>query len=106
MAATHGQRSVFPKGSTHLCSQYQFPHAEVEEYEQELNKLNEELKEHGIQAYETTGTTEEKLAEMVGKMQFTQDHPEPAPEAETLIGTLLRRNLLWVALIKQKWVPR
>jgi hypothetical protein len=79
-----------------------FPHAEVEEYEQELNKLKEELKEHGIQAYETTGTTEEKLAEMVGKMQFAQDHPEPAPEAETLIGTLLRRNLLWVALIKQK----
>jgi hypothetical protein len=79
-----------------------FPHDEVEEYEEELNKLNEELKEHGIHAYETTGTTEEKLAEMVGKMQLTQDNPDPAPEAKTLIGTLLRRNLLWVALIKQK----
>ena len=105
MAAIHGQRSVFLQGSASLCLQYQFPHAEVEEYERELNKLVEELKEHGIHAYETTGTTEEKLAEMVGKMQFTQDHPEPAPKAETLIGTLLRRNLLWVALIKEKWVP-
>ncbi|XP_014550423.1 hypothetical protein COCVIDRAFT_31833 [Bipolaris victoriae FI3] len=79
-----------------------FPHDEIEEYEQELIKLNEELKEYGIHAYETTGSTEEKLAEMVDKMQLTQENPEPAPEAETLIGTLLRRNLLWLALIKQK----
>ncbi|KAF1940846.1 hypothetical protein EJ02DRAFT_455647 [Clathrospora elynae] len=79
-----------------------FPHDEVEEYLMELNKLQEGLKEYGILAYETTGTTEEKLAEMVGKMQLVHAHPEPAPEAKTLIGTLLRRNLLWVTLIKQK----
>ncbi|KAG9190688.1 hypothetical protein G6011_08776 [Alternaria panax] len=79
-----------------------FPLDEVEEYSEELNKLDEELKECGIRAYETEGTTEEKLAEMVGKMQLATDHPEPAPDAKTLIGTLLRRNLLWVTLIKQK----
>ncbi|CAO2658749.1 Nn.00g064720.m01.CDS01 [Neocucurbitaria sp. VM-36] len=79
-----------------------FPLDEVNEYEIELNRLQEELKEYDIYAYETTGTTEEKLAEMVGKMQLVAAHPEPAPEAKTLIGTLLRRNLLWVALIKQK----
>lgn len=82
----------------------QFPHDEVEEYSEELNKLAEELKEHGIRAYETEGSTEEKLAEMVGKMQLAQANPEPAPEANTLIGTLLRRNLLWVTLIKEKSV--
>ncbi|CAN9298570.1 unnamed protein product [Alternaria sp. RS040] len=79
-----------------------FPHDEVEEYSEELNKLDEELKEYDIRAYETEGTTEEKLAEMVDKMQLATEHPEPAPDAKTLIGTLLRRNLLWVTLIKQK----
>ncbi|KAI4615511.1 uncharacterized protein J4E88_000441 [Alternaria novae-zelandiae] len=79
-----------------------FPLEEVEEYSEELNKLDEELKEHGIRAYETEGTTEEKLAEMVDKMQLATEHPEAAPDAKTLIGTLLRRNLLWVTLIKQK----
>jgi hypothetical protein len=42
---------------------------------------------------------------MVDKMQLATEHPEPAPDAKTLIGTLLRRNLLWVTLIKQKLVP-
>jgi hypothetical protein len=79
-----------------------FPHDEVEEYFEELNKLDEELKEYGIRAYETEGTTEEKLAEMVDKMQLATEHPEAAPDAKTLIGALLRRNLLWVTLIKQK----
>lgn len=74
----------------------------MEEYLEELKRLQEELKEYGILAYETTGSTEEKLSEMVDKIQITTEHPEPAPEAKTLIGTLLRRNLLWVALIKQK----
>ena len=68
-----------------------------------MKQLQEELKEHGILAYETTGTTEEKLAEMVDKMQLVSANPEPAPEPKTLLGTLLRRNLLWVALIKQKF---
>jgi hypothetical protein len=67
-----------------------------------LIKLQEELKEHGINAYEATGTTEEKLAEMVDRMQLSTANPEPAPEAKILIGTLLRRNLLWVTLIKAK----
>lgn len=79
-----------------------FPNDEVDDYNNELIKLQEELKEHGILAYEATGTTEEKLAEMVDKMQLTAANPEPAPEAKTLIGTLLRRNLLWVTLIKSK----
>lgn len=67
-----------------------------------MTKLQEELKEHGINAYEATGTTEEKLAEMVDRMQLSTANPEPAPEAKHLIGTLLRRNLLWVTLIKAK----
>ncbi|KAL6703213.1 hypothetical protein ACN47E_010075 [Coniothyrium glycines] len=79
-----------------------FPNEEVDEYQKELEKLQEELKEYGIFAYEATGSTEEKLAEMVDKMQLVAAHPEPAPAAQTLIGTLLRRNLLWVTLIKQK----
>jgi len=69
-----------------------------------LDKLAEELKEYGIRAYETEGSTEEKLAEMLNKMQLAQENPDPAPAANTLVGTLLRRNLLWVTLIKQKLV--
>lgn len=79
-----------------------FPNDEVDEYQKELEQLQEELKEHDILAYETTGTTAEKLAEMVDKMQIVAANPEPAPDVKTLIGTLLRRNLLWVTLIKQK----
>jgi hypothetical protein len=80
----------------------QFPNDEVDEYHNELIQVQEDLKEHGILAYEATGTTEEKLAEMVDKMQVTAANPEPAPAENTLIGTLLRRNLLWVTLIKAK----
>jgi len=76
----------------------------VDGYLEDLKKLQEELKEYGIFAYETTGTTEEKLAEMVDKMQLAASHPEPAPEAKSLLGTLLRRNLLWVTLMKSKYV--
>jgi len=79
-----------------------FPNEEVDEYHEDLKQLQEELKEHGILAYESTGTTEEKLAEMVDKMQLANSYSDPAPDAKALIGTLLRRNLLWVALIKQK----
>jgi len=70
-----------------------------------LKKVQEELKGCGILAYEATGTTEEKLAEMVDKMQFTAANPEPAPEAKNLLGNLLRRNLLWVTLLKAKYGP-
>ena len=76
----------------------------MDEYSNELDTLQEELKEYGIYAYEATGSTEEKLAEMVDKMQLAHANPEPAPEAKTLISTLLRRNLLWVTLLKQKFV--
>jgi len=79
-----------------------FPNEEVNEYNEELERLQEDLKKDGILAYEATGTTEEKLAEMVDKMQLTAANPEPAPEAKNLIGTLLRRNLLWITLIKSK----
>ncbi|KAL5120126.1 hypothetical protein ACEQ8H_001951 [Pleosporales sp. CAS-2024a] len=79
-----------------------FPNEEVDEYHKELLKVQEELKEHGILAYETTGSTEEKLAEMVDRMQIAAANPESAPSAKDLLGTLLRRNLLWVTLIKSK----
>lgn len=83
-------------------SRSKFPRDEIEEYVGELHKVQEELKKHGIYAYETTGTTEEKLAEMVDRMQLAQSNPEPAPAAKTLIGDLLRRNLLWAEILKQK----
>ncbi|KAH9876142.1 hypothetical protein J1614_004021 [Plenodomus biglobosus] len=79
-----------------------FPNDEVDEYSKELERLQEELKEYGILAYESTGTTEEKLAEMVDKMQLAAKASDPAPDAKALIGTLLRRNLLWLSLIKSK----
>ncbi|KAF2035487.1 hypothetical protein EK21DRAFT_54168 [Setomelanomma holmii] len=79
-----------------------FPNDEIEEYNEELKKIQAELKERGILAYEATGTTEEKLAEMVDKMQITAANPEPAPDPHNLLGTLLRRNLLWITLIKAK----
>jgi hypothetical protein len=81
-----------------------FPNDEVDAYAKELYELEEELKKDGITAYETTGSTEDKLIEMTEKMKLTAAEEDPAPEAETLISQLLRRNLLWVALIKQRLV--
>jgi len=79
-----------------------FPHDEVDAYAKELYELEEELKKEGITAVESTGSTEERLIEMTEKMQLTAAKEDPAPEAETLISQLLRRMLLWVALIKEK----
>ena len=79
-----------------------FPNDEVDAYAKELYELEEELRKDGIIAYETTGSTEDKLIEMTEKMQLTAGNQDPAPKAETLISQLLRRNLLWVALIKEK----
>lgn len=79
-----------------------FPNEEVDAYAKELYELEEELRKDGIVAYESTGSTEERLIEMAEKMQLTAAHPESAPTATTLISQLLRRNLLWVALIKEK----
>lgn len=81
-----------------------FPNDEVDAYAKELYELQEELKKDGITAYESTGSTEDRLIEMTEKMQLTAANPDPAPEAETLISQLLRRNLLWVVLIKEKSV--
>lgn len=39
---------------------------------------------------------------MTEKLRFTMNHPEPAPEAKALIETLLRRNFLWVNLMKER----
>lgn len=79
-----------------------FPNDEVDAYAKELYELEEELKKDGITAYETTGSTEDKLIEMTEKMKLTAAEEDPAPQAETLISQLLRRNLLWVALIREK----
>jgi len=81
-----------------------FPNDEVDAYAKELYELEGELKKDGIAAYETTGSTEDKLIEMTKKMKLTAAEEDPAPQAETLISQLLRRNLLWVALIKQRLV--
>ncbi|KAF2013838.1 hypothetical protein BU24DRAFT_424870 [Aaosphaeria arxii CBS 175.79] len=79
-----------------------FPNAEVDEYLEQLKQLQEELREYGIHAFESTGTKEEKLAEMTEKLQIAMAHPEPAPEAKKLIETLLQRCFVWVALAKSK----
>ncbi|KAF1358743.1 hypothetical protein EJ07DRAFT_122542 [Lizonia empirigonia] len=79
-----------------------FPNDEVDAYAQELYELEEELKKDSITAYESTGSTEDRLVEMTEKMQLTAANPELAPSATTLVSQLLRRNLLWVALIKEK----
>lgn len=83
-----------------------FPNDEVDAYAKELYELEEELKKDGITAYESTGSTEDRLIEMTEKMQLKAENPEPAPAATTLISQLLRRNLLWVALIKEKFALR
>ncbi|CAI6338555.1 unnamed protein product [Periconia digitata] len=79
-----------------------FPHDEVNEYLEQLKGLAEELSPYGIHAFESTGSKEDKLAEMMEKVQFTMAHPEAAPEAKEIIETLLRRNFIWVNLIKEK----
>ncbi|KAF2184354.1 hypothetical protein K469DRAFT_666803 [Zopfia rhizophila CBS 207.26] len=79
-----------------------FPNAEVDELLEQLKEVQASLQPYGIIAYESTGTKEEKLAEMTEKLQLTLEHPEPAPEAKKLIETLLQRCFIWVAMIKKK----
>ncbi|ORY03939.1 hypothetical protein BCR34DRAFT_667270 [Clohesyomyces aquaticus] len=79
-----------------------FPNAEVDDFLEQLKEISEELRPYGIAAYESTGTKEEKVAEMMEKMQLTLEHPEPAPEAKTLLETLLQRCFIWAVTIKEK----
>ncbi|KAJ4294494.1 hypothetical protein N0V90_008185 [Kalmusia sp. IMI 367209] len=80
-----------------------FPEAEVDDYLAQLKELQSELRPYGIHAFSEDSTTkEDKLAEMVEKLQLAQQHPEPAPAAKDLIETLLRRNFLWTNLMKEK----
>lgn len=74
----------------------------MEELLIQLKQVAQELEPYNIHAFESTGTKEDKLAEMVEKLQFSMAHPEPKPEAKVLIETLLRRNFLWIHLIKEK----
>lgn len=103
LLAIQGQTSASParsNGST--LTQSQFPNAEVDDYLEQLKKLQEDLRAYGIKAFESQGSREEKLAEMTEKLKLTIEHPEPAPEAKKLIETLLQRCFVWVALIKTK----
>ncbi|KAF2745706.1 hypothetical protein M011DRAFT_469369 [Sporormia fimetaria CBS 119925] len=79
-----------------------FPHAEVDELLAQLKELQEQLREHGIKAFESTGTKEEKLAEMTEKLQISIENPEPAPEANKLIETLLQRCFVWISIMKER----
>ncbi|KAF2196739.1 hypothetical protein GQ43DRAFT_484694 [Delitschia confertaspora ATCC 74209] len=79
-----------------------FPNADVEDLLEQLKEVYSTLQPYGIVAFESTGTKEEKLAEMAAKLRLAVEHPEPAPEAKKLIETLLQRCFLWVATIKQK----
>lgn len=80
-----------------------FPEEEVDSFMLQLKELQTELRPYGIHAFsEESETKEDKLAEMVEKLQFTREHPEPAPAAKDLIETLLRRNFLWCNLMKER----
>ncbi|KAF2117686.1 hypothetical protein BDV96DRAFT_570686 [Lophiotrema nucula] len=79
-----------------------FPDAEVEDYLQQLKELEQELREYGIHAYVSTGSKEEKIAEMTEKLILATKHPEPAPEAKKLIETLLQRCFVWYATMMRK----
>lgn len=80
-----------------------FPEAEVDDFLVQLKELQAELRPYGIHAFsEDSETKEDKLAEMVEKLQLAYKHPEPAPAAKDLIETLMRRNFLWCNLIKEK----
>ncbi|KAL5374247.1 hypothetical protein DPSP01_012076 [Paraphaeosphaeria sporulosa] len=80
-----------------------FPEAEVDEFLVQLKDIQTELRPYGIHAFsEERETKEEKLTEMIEKLSFTLEHPEPAPAAKDLIETLLRRNFLWTNLMKEK----
>jgi hypothetical protein len=85
-----------------LNTRSKFPSAEVDEYLEQLKGLQEELRGYGIHAFESTGTKEDKIAEMVEKLQLEREHPEPAPEVKKLIETLLARCFLWVDKMKTK----
>jgi hypothetical protein len=39
---------------------------------------------------------------MTERMQLNTEQSDPAPDAKNLVAHLLRRNLLWVDLIKEK----
>ena len=80
----------------------QFPHAEVDELLGHLKEIAEELRPYGIHAFESTGTKEDKLAEMTEKLVLAMEHPEPAPEAKKLIETLLARCFVWVDKCKTR----
>jgi hypothetical protein len=79
-----------------------FPNDEVDRYYKELLQVQEELKELGVVASETSGSTEDELAVMTERMQLNTEQSDPAPDAKNLVAHLLRRNLLWVDLIKEK----
>ncbi|OCK81138.1 hypothetical protein K432DRAFT_381573 [Lepidopterella palustris CBS 459.81] len=79
-----------------------FPTAEVDDLLEQLKEAQASLAAYGISPYDSTGSIEEKLAEMTEKLKISIDHPEPAPEAKSLIETLLQRCFLWVELIKRK----
>jgi hypothetical protein len=74
----------------------------VEDFLEQLRELQEEFRQYGIVAFESTGTKEEKLAEMTEKLMIAIAHPEPAPEAKKLIETLLQRCFVWAHTIKKK----
>ena len=76
----------------------------MEDYFQQLKEIKADLEPYGIRPFESTGTKEEKLAEMRERLKVTIEHPEPAPEVKKLIETLLQRCLLWVVIMKEKWV--
>lgn len=79
-----------------------FPHDDVENLLAQLKEVHASLEPYGIVAYESTGSKEDKIAEMAEKLHLSIQHPEPAPEIKKLFENLLQRCFLWVATIQSK----
>jgi hypothetical protein len=74
----------------------------VENLLAQLKEVHASLEPYGIVAYESTGSKEEKIAEMAEKLHLSIQHPEPAPEIKKLFQNLLQRCFLWVVTIQSK----
>lgn len=79
-----------------------FPNDDVENLLAQMKEVYASLEPYGIVAYESTGSKEDKIAEMAEKLHLSIQHPEPAPEIKKLFENLLQRCFLWVVTIQSK----
>ena len=79
------------------CAQY--PAKEVAELEQEILQVQEALQEHGV---EHPGKSAEQAYEkMLSQLSLTEGEVQ---DGKTVVGALLTRCLLWIEIVKEKYV--